>query len=138
MAEQRVFFLLNQAQRKLLKYVDSNSEKRVGISSVQAAALFSIDANHGSLLKEMGLVLKLNNSAITGLTNRMEDNGLITRKPCTLDGRATRVFLTEEGKSTLTKVKPMLKELNKKLTKDYSDDELEVILRFLNDILNIS
>ncbi len=112
MNDQRIFFLLNQAQRKLLKYVDTYSEKNVGISSIQAAALFSVEKTKGSLLNEMGRSLKLNNSSITGLTNRMEENNLIVRKPCSLDGRSTRIFLTDKGIQTLKKAKPILKELN--------------------------
>ena len=138
MTERRLFFLINQSQRKLLHYVDSETEHRVGISSVQAAALLAINVTQGSLLKEMGEALKLNNSAITGLTNRMEANQLIEKKPCSTDGRATRVFITEKGNKILKNVGPMLQELNTKLTESFSEKEVETIIRFLNHVIDIS
>lgn len=133
--DKRLFFLLNMAQHKMFQFADVHCEQRIGITVTQTAAMLFIAKNEGCLQKELSAALNLNNSAVTGLAVRMERNDLIVRKPCSEDGRASRVHLTETGRSKLPDIFPLIEELNQKLTADFSDDEIEVIAKFLNKIM---
>lgn len=133
--DQRLFYLLNLAHRCVYKYADQNTEKHLGISITQLGALLLINQDEGCLLKDIAQTLNLNNSALTGLANRMEQNGLLVRKPCEQDGRASRMYLTALGKEKVSLAIPLIKQLNSAMAADFSDDEIKVILKFLNHLL---
>ncbi len=133
--DKRLFFLMNMAQHKLYKHVDQRCEKTLGITVTQVAAMFLLAKNEGCLLKELSQSLSLNNSAVTGLANRMEKNGLIRKQPCENDGRASRIFLTALGKSKLTTAFPLLQEMNDAITEEFTNEEIDTVVRFLNHLI---
>lgn len=132
--DKRLFTLINKAQHRMLKFADTQCESRLGFSSTQAGALFFIAKNEGCLQKALSAATGLNQSAITGLISRMEKNGLIDRKPCSDDGRASRLYLSDKGAAKLSEIFPLLGELNTKIKGDFTEDELETVARFLNYI----
>lgn len=134
--ERRLFFLINMAQRKMFRYVDSACEAELGFSVTQVAALLFVARHEGSLQKDLGAALALNKPAVTGLCGRMEQNGLIERRPCEQDGRASRLYLTPQGKAVLPRVMPLLTRMNASLAADFSDEELDVVVRFLNKVMD--
>ena len=134
--DKRLFYLLNSARQRVYKYADHKAEESLGISVTQLGALMLIATNEGCLLKDLAHSLNLNNSALTGLAARMEHNGLIERRPCELDGRASRLYLTLLGRSKINSAKPLISQLNAAMTEGFNEQEVQVILRFLNRLLN--
>ncbi len=133
--DQRLFYLLNLARQRVYKFADQNTEAHLGISITQLGALLLIQQNEGCLLKDIAKDLNLNNSALTGLANRMEQNDLVERKPCEQDGRASRMYLTALGREKVQLAIPLIKQLNSAMSAGFSDDEIKVILKFLNHLL---
>lgn len=133
--DKRIFFLLNRAQHRLYKYADSQSETRAGLSVTQAAVVMFLAKNEGCLQKEVAAATGMNQPAVTGLVSRMVNNGLVETKACPQDGRASRLYLTATGLSKLPMITPMVKELNRQLSSDFSAQEVEVIVRFLNNVI---
>lgn len=134
--DKRLFFLINKAKHRMFKFAEINCETRLGISVTQAAAIMMIGKSEGCLQKELAKVLGLNHSAVTGLVSRMIKNDLIIRKSCDDDGRASRLFLTKLGQEKYPQIRPLIQEINQKLTKGFSEDEIETVLRFLNNIVD--
>ena len=134
--DKRLFFLLNKARHRMFKYAEAQSECRLGTSVTQTAALMFIGKNEGCLQKELAKILGLNNSAVTGLVGRMVKNNLIIRQACEDDARASRLYLTQLGQTKAPQIKPLMKEFNEKLTQGFSEDEIDVVLRFLNNIVD--
>lgn len=133
--EQRLFYLLNTAHHRLYKFADNHTEAELGISVTQLGALLMINESQGCLLKDMAKTLNLNNSALTGLATRMEHNGLISRHACEHDGRASRLYLTPLGQRKVDAALPSIKQLNQAIKGDFTDDEILVIVKFLNHLL---
>lgn len=133
--DHRLFYLLNRARQRVYKFADQNTEAHLGISITQLGALLLIQQNEGCLLKDIAKDLNLNNSALTGLANRMEQNDLVERKPCEQDGRASRMYLTTLGREKVQLAVPLIKQLNSAMSAGFSDDEIKVILKFLNHLL---
>ena len=75
---------------------------------------------------------------VTGLVGRMEDNGLIQRRPCEQDGRSTRLYLTAKGRAAVAQAQPVLARVNAQLTKGFTQDELAVVARFLHHAASIT
>ena len=65
----------------------------------------------------------------------MEGNELIERKPCELDGRATRLYLSEKGRDILPQIFPLSRELSDRMSEDFSEEEMEIVIRFFNQML---
>ena len=133
--DKRLFFLMNMAQHRVYKFADTESVKRLGIPVTQVAAMLYVAKHEGCLQKDLSRALGLNNSAVTGLAGRMEGNELIVRKPCELDGRATRLYLSDKGRDILPQVFPLSRDLGDKMSAGFSDTEMEVVTRFLNQLL---
>ena len=124
------------AQHRMFKFADHHCEEQLGISVTQAAALMYIAKNEGCLQKKLSKALGLNNPAITGLATRMSKKGLITRQTCEEDGRASRLYLSELGQSKLPNIFPLVHQINEKLTADFSEEDMEIVVRFLNKVMN--
>ncbi|EON90895.1 transcriptional regulator, MarR family protein [Marinobacter lipolyticus SM19] len=134
--DKRLFYLLNIARHRVYKHADQLSEEALGISVTQVGALLLVAGDEGCLLKDLARHLNLNNSALTGLAGRMEHKGLLERRPCDHDGRASRLYLTDLGRRKIDSAKPLITELNERMTEGFTDDEVDVILRFLNRLVN--
>src|SRR5690606_26322989 len=83
----RFIYLLNSSQRRLQQYIAQHGN---GLSSAQGGVLFLLEREDGSLMGHLAQVLDLAPSAISGLIDRMQKAGLVTRRPCPVDGRAQR------------------------------------------------
>lgn len=61
---------------------------------------------------------------VTRLLNRLEKARLISRTRSRTDRRVVRVGLTDQGRELLQKMDPVVNELNRRLSRHLSDDEL--------------
>ena len=88
-ADDRLIFLLFRAQNKLKNYLRSQLEDAgVRITVVQAGILFLLKQKDGRTMTELSQALSTDNSAITGLADRLEKLGLIVRTMAPNDRRA--------------------------------------------------
>jgi DNA-binding MarR family transcriptional regulator len=136
--DKRLYFLLNMAQQTLRKYVDEQGLSQTGLTSAQMGVLFFLAKHDGCLLKELGEGLGLKNAAITGLVARTEKTGCIRRRASSEDGRATHLHLTAKGQKKLEDIRRLNDELNRALREGFDESELEVVLRFLRHVTQIS
>ncbi|MEN6497598.1 MAG: MarR family transcriptional regulator [Thermoguttaceae bacterium] len=68
---------------------------------------------------------------ITGLIDRLEKEGFVTRERCAKDRRVIYVALTDKGRSTLSALDEPLEELHQKLIGHLSKAELKELIRLL-------
>lgn len=133
--DKRLFFLFNMARHHLFGYVDAECDARLGISVTQAGALLYIAKKEGCYQKDLGDALGLKKSTVTGLVSRMEKNGLVKRKACKQDGRASTLFLSQLGNEIIPQIILFIKSINDEFLSDFSDEEMDVIFKFLNRII---
>lgn len=134
--DKRLFYLLNMARHRVYRVADQQCERALDVSVTQLGALMVVAGNEGCQIKKVAKSLNLNNSALTGLAGRMEQRGLLERRACEEDGRSSRVYLTDLGRQKIDSAKPMIQSLNDQMTEGFSDDEIMVILRFLNRLVD--
>ncbi|MGE4520841.1 MAG: MarR family winged helix-turn-helix transcriptional regulator [Desulfobacteraceae bacterium] len=130
--DKRLFFILNRARHRINKYINIRLIDNFQITSVQAAAILFLERNPHSFLKDLGKGLDMNNSAVTTLVERLEKNDLIIKKKSKTDKRASIIYLTEKGENTAEKIKPFIKEFNKIFENNFSEDEINTVMKFLN------
>jgi DNA-binding MarR family transcriptional regulator len=68
---------------------------------------------------------------ITGLIDRLEKSGFVTRERCAEDRRVIYVALTERGHKTLVALDRPLQELHEMLLGHLTKDELKELIRLL-------
>ena len=97
------------------------------------------DDEGGLRISELGADLNIDKSNVSRLCTRMEDRGHIERRPCPEDGRAKRLWLTDEGREVARQVdEASLKRFSRLLgaiEEDGSAEELLDSLTILNDAL---
>lgn len=130
--KQRFFQLVALARQNLFRSADRVFASELDVSGTQVVALFAIKSDEGCQLKDLTQQLQLKNSAITGLVSRMEENGLIVRRPCEHDGRASRLYVSDKGHEVLARAHPLLNRINAQLKRGFTSEELAVVSRFLN------
>ena len=119
-----IHFLLGKA----LQRVNQASKSKLspyGVTPVQYALLRTLwekDGQYGHLLGER---LLLDGATITGLIDRLEQNGFIERRVDPNDRRNKLVFLTDKGKSVEGPMCEKMDELNEEVMSQFDDKEIQ-------------
>lgn len=134
MSDHKLFYLMHSAHHAIFKQADKHCREHLNISCVQLSALFYLQHNNGCLLKDLSAGLSLNNSAITGLVSRMLNTGLVTKKNCAQDARASRIYMTPKANEIVPAGLSLVKDFNKKMTSEFTHEELSIVARFLQSL----
>jgi DNA-binding MarR family transcriptional regulator len=133
MADRRLIFLLNVAQRRLQRFLAAQAP-RGGVTAAQSGLLFVLGRRDGVLMGEAGAALDLGMPGISGLADRMVEAHLIEKRADPNDGRASRLWLTAAGRRALARTKAGVAELNARLSEGFTDAEIEIVARFLTSL----
>ena len=120
-----------------MKAMDTGCQDKLGISSTQLTALMVLKERENCLMKELAEALMLDNSAVTGLAKRMQNNGLIERLPCESDARATRLGMTQKGRDVLARGMTLLIDVNAQMNEGFSEQQLDTVSRYLAQVTRI-
>lgn len=134
--DKRLIFLLNQARHRLITSLDKSLLKTVGVTTAQIGALFYLMQNDGCLLRHLSQGLMLDNSAITGMVDRLEKKDFVKRQNSTNDRRAINIYITDSGREAADKALPLVKEYNNSVEKGFSSEEINIFRGILQSIIN--
>jgi len=67
------------------------------LSPPQVMALRQLDPDEPKPMSELALALRCDNSNVTGIVDRLEDRGLVERRPGAHDRRVKMLSITERG-----------------------------------------
>jgi DNA-binding MarR family transcriptional regulator len=126
----RLVYLLNVGQRRLQRWTQARTALG-GVTASQAGLLFFLGKHDGALMSEAAAALDVGAPGMSGLADRTERAGLIERHADETDGRASRLWLTAEGRAAMKRSRSGLAELNARLTEGFSEEEIEVVARWL-------
>lgn len=132
-SDDRLIYQVFLAQQRLRTYLKKGmAAKGINVTAAQAGILFLLRHKDGQSMTELSQALSIDNSTITGLIDRMESSGLVTRSPGPADRRMFLIFITEKGIEESEKAKTMIKEVNEKIKEDFSTEEIETFKRVLS------
>lgn len=109
-----ICFQMGSATRKIQKFYN-NLYREHGITIGQSFILFSLMQKDGQKLGALAEHLELDNSAITGLVDRMEKEMLLQRRVDPDDRRAFKIYLTSKGNELAHKIYPLALNFNTQL-----------------------
>jgi len=133
--DDRLIYLISRAQHGLMAYLKKElSALGTSVTPVQAGILFLLRKN-AHTMTQLSQVLSIDNSAITGLVDRLEKSGLAQRTANPDDRRTYLIRITEKGKTEIERAYIIIKRVNEEIKSGFSTDEVEVFKKVLNSLL---
>jgi len=122
-------FLLRRAQQKHVATWQSVISGDT--TSVQYGVLAVLDRRPALAQKEICDELDLDRSTVADICSRMEKNGLLSRIQDRQDRRRNVLDLTPAGRAELARLKPLVEEVQARLTRTLSATDLEQLRALL-------
>jgi DNA-binding MarR family transcriptional regulator len=129
------FYAINKAIFRLVK----SDADRIGITVVQLKVLHEISTCPNIGLGELAEHLRLTNSTVSGVIDRLVHSGLVDRVTSPQDRRAISLQLTDEGRNKLANFidseSVLVERLNKVL--EMPEEEIRHLLTLHQRILHV-
>jgi len=133
--DDRLIYLLTRAQHTLMTYLKKElSAQGTTLTPVQAGILFLLRKKAHSMT-ELSRTLSIDNSAITGLVDRLEKSGLARRTPAPNDRRTYLIRISEKGQTEIDRAYVTIKRVNAEIKSGFSEKEIEAFKEVLNSLL---
>lgn len=97
------------------------------VTASQQSALASIKHSHAPSLGELAAIERIAPPSMTRIVARLEEDGMVRRRPDEADRRVSRLELTEAGEALLEEIRSRRDAYLADRLRRLSDDELEVI-----------
>ena len=131
--DDRLIFLLFSAQQKLKVYLNGVlSATGVRITVAQVGILFLLKQKDGRSMTELSQILGIDNSTMTGLTDRLEKAGFLERHASPNDRRASHIHITPQGLKEAEGAKRVIRQVNDEIKSGFSGEDVEAFKRVLN------
>lgn len=127
----RYVALLNAGQRAVERWVQEQGDAQVSLTAPQAGVLFFLSSNDGALIGDVAQALGVGAPAMSTMADRLARYGFIERSRDGNDARATRVYLTEQGRMGARRAKVVLAQMNERFGEGFSPAEMDVVARWL-------
>lgn len=131
--EECIFFVLTK-QQLFAQQVFKKELKPYGITPVQNGVLSCLWEADGQTPGQLSERLLLDSSSITGILDRLEQKGLIERKPVPNDRRALQVKLTEKGMQLKEPALEATTTANRNVLANLDTEEINILEKILNKI----
>ncbi len=119
-------FQMGSAARKIQKFYN-HMYRRYGTTLGQSFILFALLEKDGQNLGTLAEQLDLDNSALTGLVDRMEKELLVERRVDPGDRRAYKIYLTPKGYDLAREIYQVAYKFNQDLRKALGQDEQKAL-----------
>ena len=130
MSAPRLVFAMMIAERAVRRWIDARAGDS-GIGAAGAGVLFHLAANDNALVGDVTAALCASPSGMSGLISRLEKAGFVAKATDGIDARAVRLTLTPLGRQAAVTARTVVRDLNAQLTEGFSDEEVRVIARWL-------
>ena len=121
---------------KIVDYYIHESMKEIGLdlTKEQMIVLKKLHDCDGLQQSELAFLTLRNKSTLTRLLVKMENKNYIIRKQDNVDKRINNVFLTELGRETFNKTRPIIKNIIDTMEQNISISEKKQMIELLKKI----
>ena len=127
---QCINYLLTTSQHRVFQEVSKRLEP-FDVTPVQYGVLYCLCMGDNTTPKEIAAELKLENSTISGILDRMEKKDLLKRQVSIEDRRYIEVVLTEKGAALEKPVLDTIDTANIDILADIPDEEQQILKKNL-------
>ena len=126
MQEDRLIYMLAMAHQALRSHISGEFLKEgIKVTLPQATVLFLLQERDGRILSELGQVIGVDNSAVTGLADRLEKAGFVNRMPNPEDRRTWHLHITAQGRDEAQKASRVVGRVNAEVKAGFSEQDME-------------
>ena len=131
-ADDRLIYLIFTAQNKLRTYLNNAmTDDGVKVTVAQSGILFLLKEKNGRSMTELSRILGIDNSTLTGLTDRLEKARLVERNANPGDRRSSHIYMTQEGIEAAYGAKRVIRRVNEKIKDGFTPEEMETFKKVL-------
>jgi len=98
------------------------------ITASTGFVLLNIDVDNGTPATKIAPLLGMESRSLTRMLKSFEEKGWVVKKPDPVDGRSVRIFLTPLGIKKRELSRLSVKEFNKKIRENVSEEDMNVFL----------
>lgn len=127
------------AAMSLLRALRQEIASALSLSSAEYSVLLAVwylERGGDMTLRAIADHLHVAAAYVTAEVSRLVDKGLLTKRPDPVDRRAVGVELTAASRHMLSRLAPMLSEINDPLLSGISLRELETVHRFFRSVIS--
>ena len=129
----KLFVVLSRASKGLLEHAKRDVEKS-GLGLTEFAVLEALYHKGRLTIGEIGDSVLLTSGSMTYVVDKLEKRGLLERKPCREDQRATYIALTAEGRRLVGRIFPGHAAALERATAALSADEKREAIALLKTL----
>lgn len=132
-----ILFQLTDTARAMRTYIDQCA-RRHGMTRAQWGVLVRLERQEGMMQAEMAEALEIAPISLARLIDRLCEQKLVERRPHPSDRRANRLYLTGKGRTTLSRLVPLGREIAAEVLGSFNATETaEFLQRLLRIKANI-
>ncbi|MCE5210324.1 MAG: MarR family transcriptional regulator [Deltaproteobacteria bacterium] len=128
-----ILFILSKANQK----VYGTFKARLlpyGLTPMQALVLHALYGEEGISAGELGKRLALDSATLSGVLDRLTENGWIVKNALTEDKRVLNIQLTDKARQVRNKFLKETEELNREILSVFNTEERLLLFRMLKDL----
>ena len=131
MPNKKIGFLIKQ----VFYLHEQHLNKQFSKFGLTASQTFTLIYMYPYYQKDIEKELDISNPTVTGILNRLEVKGLITRVPCRHDARAKNIEVTEKALELDKQLRIVFQQSDEKLVESLSKEEIDNLQSYLIKIL---
>ena len=135
--EDTVDYNIRKTWYNITKMYNKEAAEYTASMSLAMIAL-NIDLTEGTPSPELGPNMGMEPTSLSRSLNKLEDIGIIERRPDPNDKRKSIIHLTQKGKKERSIAKDIVIRFNEKVREDFNQEEMDLFFKILNRINKIS
>lgn len=133
----RLILLMNRAHRALKTALERETRRHLDLTSLEVTALFALSERDGLGVQELARMLYVDHAVVSRLSKQLVRKGMVRRAADPNDRRRSLLALEGAGAVRAGVGLQLLGRANARLLAGFTDDELAVVARFLEHIIDL-
>ncbi|HWR07627.1 MarR family transcriptional regulator [Sporomusa sp.] len=129
----KLFTVLARTHNTLME-IDRRDIRRYGLNQTEFAVLELLYHKGAHPLQQIGEKILITSGSITYVINKLEQKGLLERKPCEEDRRVIYAALTEEGRSLIDAIFPRHAQTLTQALRGLTPEEMRLAIELVKKI----
>jgi len=127
--------LLAKSEQAHLQYTKNRFlQEKLDITPVQWLVLYALQKKDGEIITQLAKRCYLDNSTITGIIDRLEKAGYVSREPIEGDRRVYKIVLLPKAREIKKKAMQINNSIFAKMSEGCTDEEIAVFRKVLLNI----
>jgi DNA-binding MarR family transcriptional regulator len=134
--DDRLIYLISMAHLALRTHIHGLlAAEGVRLTVPQATVLFLLKERDGQMMSELGQIIGVDNSAMTGLVDRLEKAGFVRREAKREDRRALLIRITPKGNEEAARAARVIGCVNERIRSGFETGQIKAFRDVLVGIL---